>query len=597
MTPVLMRGYDVARSFWNPNETILNQANVKAKGIKLAWVQALEGDSRGSESTPLIVPSVTMQDGIKRDIVIVSALNGLTWAFDANDSDILWVSKLGVPIKSSQSIDYWLVNDWWSTLSTGIVDADTGRWYGVTWASPDGSPQKAKHGIYCLEISNGQSCGRTDISNLSYTPPGPSTPIMFGSQMRKQRSALLLLTINSHKILLFAAGSVLETSKGAAGWVVADDLTSGEIIGLPLTTKGFGAGVWMAGGGILADSKNNLYLVSGNGSFNGTSDLSESVIKLQYTLRSGNVSPPILKVVDHWTPYSDAGRVGQDPSQLEPDEVQPNKVAGVSLPSMKHGEMPVNGMHMPRATSYSGWSDEDLGSAPPILLEKYNEIIAAGKDSVAYFVKLASMGGTMPADLEKPAGNYAKLIHAPIWFGTYDPSSPQPAVITALDFMPGGKTHHMHSASVVYDSPVNGTTIFCGAENSPVRMWQVQQDGSLKYMAASADIASPQVPNGGMTGSWLTVSSNGQTQGTGLLWAMFPYFDANKQVKGGHLVIYDGDHFTGTAGNGTLIKLWDSSVNAAIPIMFNKFMQGTETGGKFFYPSYDGKLMVFGLNQ
>ena len=90
-------------------------------------------------------------------------------------------------------------------------------------------------------------------------------------------------------------------------------------------TAGEGAGVWMAGQGAAADAQGFLYVLTGNGDFDGATQWGESFLKLKYTPSSRGV-PATLQVVDHWTPWTDLVRTGQAAAPAE-------KLAGVSAPS------------------------------------------------------------------------------------------------------------------------------------------------------------------------------------------------------------------------------------------------------------------------
>ncbi|HEY6375871.1 MAG TPA: hypothetical protein VIX90_10150, partial [Edaphobacter sp.] len=56
MTAVTTRAFDNNRSGANLKETVLTQANVKARGIKRFASINLQGDARGIEAQPLILP-------------------------------------------------------------------------------------------------------------------------------------------------------------------------------------------------------------------------------------------------------------------------------------------------------------------------------------------------------------------------------------------------------------------------------------------------------------------------------------------------------------------------------------------------------------
>ncbi len=252
MSPVLTRAYDNSRSGTTLNETILTQDNVGTKGIRKYFSLYMEGDARGAESQTLILPKVPVADGTVRDVAIVSSMNNLVWAYDANDSDILWVQKLGVPINGSSAIDFHSINDHWGILSTGVIDPDTYHWYGVVWSSPDGDPKKGQHSIHILNLKDGsQVRPPIPLADQEYAP-GNGLPVQkYASTMRKQRSSLLMTKINGVKTIFFASGSVLETAKGSAGWIFAYDVASARISSCLAMSGGYGAGIWMAGSGPL----------------------------------------------------------------------------------------------------------------------------------------------------------------------------------------------------------------------------------------------------------------------------------------------------------------------------------------------------------
>jgi hypothetical protein len=621
MSPVLTRSYDASRSGANLHETILTQANVGASGIRKYFSLYMEGDARGAESQTLILPKVPVVDGTVRDVAVVSSMNNLVWAYDANDSDILWVQKLAVPINGSTAIDFHNINDHWGILSTGVIDPDTRRWYGVAWASPDGDPKKGMHYIYVLNLKDGSQVHEPlSLASETYAAGHGLPAQKYASTMRKQRSALLMTRIDGVKTIFFASGSVLETATGSAGFIFAYDVASARISACLAMSGGYGAGIWMAGQGLCADEKGYLYGMTGNGSFDGISDWGETVFKVKYTPPAAGRNAS-LAVVDWWTPYSDAGRVGEDPTQSAPSAFRANKLApklsGVSAPSLAHN-MPVNSMSdrnlagaavegkktitKPNATEVSeGFADEDLGSAGLSLIPEYGIGLACGKDGIAYEININNMGRTKPADFAHAETNYAKLVRPPVWY-TYTPdpnidAAPQDS--STLDFIYDNKTRHMHSTSVQYTSPIHGKMLFCWGENSQLRAWSLSPAGALTLLASSAEVASINStnPGGGMPGGFMTLSANGDKPGTALLWALIPYGDANAEITPGRLLCYDPENFAPASsgyGGQQLKVLWDSQ-QWNITFDHPKFNVPVVSGGKIFVPTYDGRIDVYGL--
>jgi hypothetical protein len=612
MVPILTRAYDNDRSGANLHESILTQASVVAKGVRRVTTIPVYGDARGLEAQPLVLPGVQTAKGL-RDVMVLPSMANKVRGVDARTGEDIWQADLGTPVTGTPDIDAHMVNDKWGVLSTGVIDPDTQRVYLVAWVSPDGSVKRAAHFMKVLNVKNGQSAAPT--VPLAGAISGAQR---FDSMPRKQRSSLLMTNVNGRKTLFFASGTVHETQAGAAGWVFAFDVAGNKVAAVLALSQGRGAGVWMAGQGLAADAAGDLYGVSGNGSFNGSTDFGESVFKIRYQPAAGT-TPASLKVISRWSPYSDAARVGQDPTLSSPALAPDDKLAGVSAPS-EQMRMPVNGMRPPALAGARevmntdentgkpvklvypkitpqerGFGDEDLGSGGGTLIEKYRIYLAAGKDGIGYAVKTGDMGNTQPADFANMKANCAKLAAPPIWLtASPGPVDPCPQDATTLDFLPWGKTRHMHSTPVQYWN-ADGLKIFVWGENSQLHEWAMSPTGQLTYVAQGNEFASPQSTNspGGMPGGFCTLSANGNQAGTALLWCTVPYGDANAgdpgtHVTNGRLLCYDPDHIV----NGIIPVLWDSE-RWGIQFVFNKFLPPIVDGGQVYVPNYNGGVDVY----
>jgi len=618
MSPVLTRGYDNSRTGANTKETILTQANVSQRGIRRLTSLTMDGDARGVEAQPLILPKVKMANGKVRDVLVLCSMNNSVRAFDANTYEVLWTVSLGTPINGSAAIDMHRINDHWGILSTGVIDSQTQVLYAVAWISPDGTAKNGVHSIFSLHLSDGSFANpAVSLKDVTYTTPSGSVQ-RYGDSMRKQRTSLALATIGGRKTVLFASGTVLETTNGAAGWIFAYDVVTNTIGAAMAMSAGYGAGIWMAGSGLCVDKDGYIYGSTGNGSFDAQNDWGETIFKVKY-----DYAAKTLSVVDWWTPYTDSGRIGKDPTKSFPPPAKP-KLAGESEPSeeARSGETkteeaprPTNSMAerdltharivgplmyvKPQDINTGAYSDEDLGSAGVSLIPKYGAVLASGKDGIVYEVNQNNMGKTVPADFAHAATNYAKLLQPPYWYTYYPgPIDSAPQDSAALDFLFQGKTRHMHSTSVQYTSPVHGKMLFCWGENSNLRAWGMSHNGKLTYLAQSAEVASVNSTNspGGMPGGFMSLSSNKNKPGTAVLWALIPYGDANSTITNGRLLAYDPDNFvTYPDGSKGLRVLWDSE-KWAVTFIYNKFNVPVVSGGKIFVPTYDGKVDVYGLS-
>ena len=68
----------------------------------------------------------------------------------------------------------------------------------------------------------------------------------------------------------------------------------------------------MSGAGPAIQSDGSIWVVTGNGDFDGKVDFGESVVRLRYTPASANANSS-LKVTGWWTPWTDDGRTGGNP--------------------------------------------------------------------------------------------------------------------------------------------------------------------------------------------------------------------------------------------------------------------------------------------
>lgn len=613
MQPILTRAYDNSRSGTNTRETILTATNVATKGIRRITTIPVYGDARGMEAQPLILPGVRLRDGSMHDVMVLPSMANVVRGVDATTGIGLWQTTLGIPITGSAAIDMHQINQHWGVLSTGVIDPDTGFVYMVSWISPDGTPQKGMQYVCVLNIVDG-----TLVVPPVTLANATSGNQRFASTMRKQRSSLVLTTVNGRKTVFFASGSVMETAKGSSGWVFAYDVATNKVVATLAMTQGLGAGVWMAGQGLAADAQGFLYGISGNGSYNGVNDFGECVFKIQYTPATARTAAS-LKVIDSWAPFSDAGRVGEDPTRSGPAAPLAPKLSGVSQPSVElMKDMPVGGnmridmsktktvesgtdergrtvqLVYPTNPTQPGWSDEDFGSAGGTLVAQYSVYLAAGKDGIGYSVNAQNLGHTKPSNFANAKANCAKLKAYPVWIaaspGNVDPC---PQDETTLNFMPWGKTRHIHATPVQYMSPTRGMTIFVWGENSQLHAWTMSPAGTLNYLAQGNEIASESITQspGGMPGGFCSLSSNNNQLGTAVLWCSIPYGDGNSTVTNGRLLAYDPENIT----NGTLRVLWDSQ-QWNLGYVYNKFLPPIVDGGQIYLPNYAGGVDVYGLS-
>jgi hypothetical protein len=128
-----------------------------------------------------------------------------------------------------------------------------------------------------------------------------------------------------------------------------------------------------------------------------------------------------------------------------------------------------------------------------------------------------------------------------------------------------------------------GQMVYAWGEGGPLHAWQLT-GGKLVAKGTNSE----QRP--GHPGGMITISSNGGTPGTGVLWALMP---TASQPRGGGgadaLYAYD-------ASDVAKPSLWNSNENSSDVISGNaKFSPPTVANGKVYAATFSGKLMVYGL--
>jgi hypothetical protein len=94
----------------------------------------------------------------------------------------------------------------------------------------------------------------------------------------------------------------------------------------------------------------------------------------------------------------------------------------------------------------------------------------------------------------------------------------------------------------------------------------------------------------GHSGAVLSVSSNGSTDGTGIVWASYAVSgDAEHDVSQGVLRAFDANDITR--------QLWSSLQNSARDAVGNyaKFASPTVANGRVYLPTFSNQVVVYGL--
>ena len=305
-TGVFTQRYDAQRTGQNREEFILTPSNVTDSTFGKLFACAVDGEVYAQ---PLYVANFAIAGGT-HNVVLVATINDSVYAFDADASSCVpyWQkSFLGTgvtPVPPADTGEDGDINTIIGITGTPVIDPATGTLYVVAKTKePTGYFQR----LHALDLATGSEKfnGPADISSAITVPgsgdtgeatcPGSAGNVPFCPLRENQRPGLLLL--NGTVYVAWASHGDIQPYHG---WVIgydAADLTQAPIVFNTTPNGGLG-GIWMTGTGPAADADGNIYVITGNGTFDtmGTrTNYGDSFIKLR-TAGGG------LSVGDFFTP-------------------------------------------------------------------------------------------------------------------------------------------------------------------------------------------------------------------------------------------------------------------------------------------------------
>ena len=290
-TDVPFANYDNYRTNSNPNETLLTPATVGPASFGKVGSTAVDGQIYAQ---PLYVSGVQMPGLKAKNVVYVATMNNSVYAIDADArgaSAPLWRVNLGTAVTTALMPDTTDLETSVGILSTPAIDVVSQVIYVVAETLENGAPVFRLHG---LSLANGQETSNGPVviaGAVSGTGAGGGNGIVsFDPLWHLQRPGLALA--NGKVYVAFGSHG---DSGPYHGWLLSYSSSNlqQQVAVFNSTPNGAGGGIWHAGRAPAIDNSGNVYVVSGNGDFDGHTNLSGSVVKL-----SGDK----LTVIDWYTP-------------------------------------------------------------------------------------------------------------------------------------------------------------------------------------------------------------------------------------------------------------------------------------------------------
>lgn len=303
---------------WNPGRTSAPDVATGIGAADLGNLQRQQVSLDGTvDASAIYLHGVTVE-GATHDVFFVTTTYGKTLAIDADQGTVLWEYTPASydSLKGS------------SKITTATPVADPGRDY-IYAASPDGSINK-------LAVADGTVAWSTSITKLPTREKIASSLNFFNGRVIATTSGYNgdIPPYQGHVVLLDAnSGAVLH---------VWNALCSNQHAVIdPTSCPQTRAAMWGRAGAVVDAATGNLYVATGNGTWDGTQNWGDAVIELD---------PDATNILGNFTPYN-TGQLDRE--------------------------------------------DLDLGSSSPVLTGG-SYVVQGGKDGYLRVLDWRTMGGTTP---------------------------------------------------------------------------------------------------------------------------------------------------------------------------------------------------------
>ena len=299
---VLTNHNDNFRTGANLKERVLTPANVNRAQFGMLFKRVLDDQLY---TQPLIATNVTVGGGA-HDVVYVTTVNNSVYAFDANDPDAtqpLWHVNFGTPANlHSAGFGCLDINGQMGIIGTPVIDRTRSALYVVALTRAGaGFTQR----LHALDLATG--------ADLPESPVVIRAP-QFDALLQNQRPALLL----ANNMVYVAYASHCDKDPYHGFIMAYDARTLAQVSVFNTSPGGSEASIWQSGQGPAADDEGNVYVVTGNGSWDGVRDFSETFLKLS----------PTLRLVDWFTPTN---HLALDAKDADLNSSGPSLIPGTHL--------------------------------------------------------------------------------------------------------------------------------------------------------------------------------------------------------------------------------------------------------------------------
>lgn len=324
------RQVDNSRTGQNTQEIALTPANVNSSRFGKLFTLNVDG---AVNAEPLYVANLNMGGTGVHNVIYVATMADSVYAFDADGKSTspLWHRNFVDPnngITTVPGADIGSTQQY-GIVPTPVIDPNSNTIYVLARTKENGSYFQRLH---ALDLVTGAEKfgGPVEISaTVSGTGEGSSGgQLSFDPLRQNSRPGMLLM--NGTVFMAWASVGDIDPYHG---WVIGYDAsTLQRVYAYATTANGARGGIWQGAAALAADDNGNLFVMTGNGTFdanNGGSELADSFVKL-------STAGGIIGVADYFTPFDQSALnsgdkdLGSGGPMLPPDQggVHPHILIG-----------------------------------------------------------------------------------------------------------------------------------------------------------------------------------------------------------------------------------------------------------------------------
>jgi hypothetical protein len=305
---------NLARDGTNTHEYALSPSAVSSTTFGKLFSCPVDG---AVYAQPLWIPNLAIGGG-NHNVVFVATQHDSVYAFDAEGGSggtctQYWKVSLlngGTPVNPADTAETGDISGEIGITGTPVIDTSTQTLYVVSKTKEGSAYHQRLHALSLLsgaEKFSGPAditpaitvAGTADTGDSSVgCTSGPNT-VPFCPLRENQRPGLVL-----NNGLVYVAWASHGDVGPYHGWIMG--FTASNLAQAPLvfndTPNGIEGGIWMSGAAPAVDSSNNLYVITGNGDWDGASNFGDSILKLASD----------LTLTDWFTPSDQANLQAQD---------------------------------------------------------------------------------------------------------------------------------------------------------------------------------------------------------------------------------------------------------------------------------------------